>query len=138
MTTVIRPEVSKHNKYYISKHRYYELKHFCLQYKEWKQIYNELCGFLPGGIHDISNTENYFVPNSIIEKREKYLDMIELVETCAKLADPDLSNYILRAVTEERSYDFLSTVMRIPCCKDIYYEKYRKFFWILSTKKEFA
>ena len=31
-----RAEVSKKNKYYISKHRYYELKHFCLQYKEWE------------------------------------------------------------------------------------------------------
>ena len=30
-----RAEVSKRNKYYISKHRYYELKHFCLQYSEW-------------------------------------------------------------------------------------------------------
>ena len=27
--------LSKKNKYYISKHRYYELKHFCLQYNEW-------------------------------------------------------------------------------------------------------
>lgn len=29
-------ELSEKNPYYISKHRYYELKHFCLQYPEWK------------------------------------------------------------------------------------------------------
>ena len=28
----VRPELSKKNKYYISKHRYYELTHLCLQY----------------------------------------------------------------------------------------------------------
>lgn len=32
MATVIRPEISPKNKYWISKHRHYELKHFCLQY----------------------------------------------------------------------------------------------------------
>ena len=30
MSTVIRPEISEKNKYWISKHRYYELKHLCL------------------------------------------------------------------------------------------------------------
>ena len=32
-----RAELSKKNPYYISKHRYYELKHFCRQYDEWKR-----------------------------------------------------------------------------------------------------
>ena len=32
-----RNEISVKNKYYISKHRYLELKHFCLQYPEWKR-----------------------------------------------------------------------------------------------------
>ena len=42
MSTDIRPEVSVKNKYWISRHRYYELKHFCLQYGEWKQAYNSI------------------------------------------------------------------------------------------------
>ena len=33
----VRPELSKKNKYYISKHRYYELKHLCLQYTMFKK-----------------------------------------------------------------------------------------------------
>lgn len=32
MANDIRPEVSQKNPYWIGKHRYYELKHFCLQY----------------------------------------------------------------------------------------------------------
>ena len=42
MGTVIRPEVSNKKEYWISRHRYYELKHFCLQYGEWKQAYNSI------------------------------------------------------------------------------------------------
>lgn len=44
MGTVIRPEVSSKNTYYILRHRYYELKHFCLQYPEWKREYRSLDG----------------------------------------------------------------------------------------------
>ena len=43
MATVIRAELSKNNKYWISKHRYYELKHFCLQYPEWQKEYSNIC-----------------------------------------------------------------------------------------------
>ena len=40
MATEIRPELSEKNPYWIGKHRYYELKHFCLQYPIWKKAYN--------------------------------------------------------------------------------------------------
>ena len=32
MGTNIRPKISERNQFYISKHRYYELKHFSMQY----------------------------------------------------------------------------------------------------------
>lgn len=38
MSTAIRPELSKSSKYWIDRHRYYELKHFCLQYPIWKKL----------------------------------------------------------------------------------------------------
>ena len=37
MGTTIRPELSEKNPYWIERHRYYELKHFCLQYPIWKK-----------------------------------------------------------------------------------------------------
>lgn len=49
MATTIRPELSKNNKYYISKQRYYELKHFCLQYGDWARE----C--VIGNAHGVSN-----------------------------------------------------------------------------------
>ena len=33
---------SQNNEYWISKHRYYELKHFCMQYPLWKAAYRLL------------------------------------------------------------------------------------------------
>ena len=42
MGTTIRPEISKKNRYWIDKHRYYELKHFCLQYPTWKKAHSSL------------------------------------------------------------------------------------------------
>ena len=42
MSTRIIPEISKNKPEWIPKHRYYELKHFCLQYPEWKKMVSEL------------------------------------------------------------------------------------------------
>ena len=40
------------------------------------------------------------------------------------------------AVTEGISYDHLKARLNIPCCKDVYYELYRRFFWILSQVRK--
>lgn len=123
MSTVIRPEISKNNDYYISKHRYYELKHFCLQYREWKAEYNGIAKKVPDG----------FDPTSDIGIRLSELSRrIEMVEECAKLVDPVIGNYILRAVVDDRSYVWLKTRADIPCCKGVYYRLYREFFSRLS------
>ena len=37
-----KPELSKKSKYWIPRHRYYELKHFCLQYPEWEKLWREI------------------------------------------------------------------------------------------------
>ena len=44
MGNEMRPELSEKNPYWIGKHRYYELKHFCLQYPIWKKAKNALDG----------------------------------------------------------------------------------------------
>lgn len=49
MSTTIRPEISKKKNYWIEKHRYYELKHFCLQYPIWKKACSSLDGLAKQG-----------------------------------------------------------------------------------------
>ena len=55
MSTVIRPELSYRNTWFVPKHRYYELKHFCLQYPDWKKRYLDcdliLTSSFDSGVH---------------------------------------------------------------------------------------
>ena len=104
MGTTIRAQISEKNKYYIDKHRHYELKHFCLQYPNWKKTH--------------------------------YSKRIEMIEQVAKDTDKYLWQYILKAVTEGRSYTYLRTRLGIPCGKDMYYDRYRRFFWLLSEIRD--
>ena len=136
MGTTIRPEISKKNQYYISKHRYYELKHYCLQYPDFKRIYNNICGDIPGGIVRIKNDDAVSKDERKIALRQRYLDQILLIEECSRLTDPILGAYILKGTTEGRSYTYLRMHDNIPCGKDMYYDLYRKFFYILDIKKK--
>ena len=61
-----------------------------------------------------------------------YKEKIDLIERIALDADRYLYEYILKAVTEELSYTYLRSKLDIPCGRDMYYDRYRKFFWLLS------
>lgn len=139
MGTTIRPEISKKNRYWISRHRYHELKHFCLQYPGWRKAYAELLEY---GVA-VSNITNEFRTTDISDPTAKIaimkmncMDRIEMVEQAAIDADRYLYKYILKAVTEGLSYVQLKTKMDIPCSRETYYDRYRKFFWLLSQSRQ--
>ena len=138
MATVIRPEISSKSKYWIDKHRYYELKHFCLQYLNWKKTY--------AAIDELSMTSSQLdkmpssnLPGDLTAKyavrKAHYSRLIGLIEKAALEADRELYIYILKAVTEGLSYTYLKTRLEIPCGRDMYYDRYRKFFWLLSEAR---
>ena len=138
MATVIRPEISPKNKYWIDKHRHYELKHFCLQYPIWKRTYAALndLGLSLSRIEREPSTNLHSDPTAKCAiKKAYYLERIQLVEDIAKQADDELYTYILKAVTEELSFTYLKTKLEIPCGRDMYYDRYRKFFWLLSEAR---
>lgn len=139
MATVIRPEVSEKNKYWIDKHRHYELKHFCLQYPEWKKAYAEFDDSdIP--LASISRAATSNLPGDPTARQAMmktyYADRIKLLEKVAYETDRYLHEYILKAVTEGHSYTYLKTRLGIPCGRDMYYEKYRRFFWLLSKSRD--
>lgn len=139
MSTVIRPELSKRNKYWIEKHRYYELRHFCLQYPIWKKAAASLDSLAkrPADLNLFVKDSNINKPvEKCAEARAFYLDRMRLVEEAAKKSDEDLAPYILKGVTEGLSYDILLARSGVPCSKDTYYDRYRKFFWILNKTRE--
>lgn len=139
MGTKIRPELSAKNKYWINRHRYYELKHFCLQYHDWKKAYLAIDGLSkrPAELEMVAKTNACGDPTAkCAMAKEYYSDKMKMVEQAAIGADPDLASYILRAVTEELSYTYLKTNLGMPCSKDTYYDRYRKFFWLLNEARK--
>lgn len=138
MSTTIRPELSENNKYYISKHRYYELKHFCLQYLYWKRQYVLLSGFRrrPELYQKVQNSAISDPTASIAEEMAYYSKLIGIVERAAIKTDKELGSFILVSVTEGLSYDAVKLRLQIPCCRDKYYELYRRFFWILDKERD--
>ena len=128
----LKNELSERSRYYLSKHRYLELKHFCLQYPEWKVRLREIVDIsahdmATAGSDQISNeTERIGIERTILQNK------IELVERTAMETDKALWFYILIGVTEEATYTYLRNAMDIPCGKNMYYDRYRAFFWRLS------
>lgn len=138
MSMKVRPEISVKNKYWIDKHRHYELKHFCLQYPEWKRVYNEFDDpSIPLSMIERVSTSN--LPGDPTAKRAmmktQYAEKMHLIEKTARAADTYLWEYILKAVTENLSYTHLKSKFDIPCGKDMYYDRYRRFFWLLSAAR---
>ena len=55
-----------------------------------------------------------------------------MVEQAAIEAEPELYSYILKAVTENLTFVVLKNVYGIPCERDMFYDRRRKFYWVLS------
>lgn len=135
MSTVIRPRISEAKRYFVNKHRYYELKHYCLQYKDWVMALK--------GINDIQNKPiEYYMKHGIsdptyncVVAKDKYQSKIDMINSVAKEIDEQLSPWIVRAVTEGRTYEYFKTHDDIPCSRSTFYDRYRKFFWLLDKKR---
>ena len=132
----LKPELSHKNKYWLPRHRYYELRHFCLQYPEWKRLYLELdfqTVKFPGGVFSEKRL-NRPVENLATVRTELKKNM-ELVERVCKETDSSLSYYIFLSVTEGKSYNTLKMVHGIPCGPDMFYDRFRRFYWLLSQER---
>lgn len=137
MGTTMRPELSEKNPYWLERHRYYELKHFCLQYPIWKKARASLDGLSRRPVDAVVFSKEFGDPTAkCAEARAFYSERMGLVERAAREADAELGRYILKGVTLGISYDILRVQENVPCCKDIYYELYRRFFWILNRDRK--
>ena len=137
MSTKIRPVISKKRTYYISKHRYYELKHFCLQYNEFRNLVFSQGRNLTKSLeyHGHKQVEFSDPTGEDVCRTEEARKNIKIIEDSAALTDEFLKDYILESVTQEHSYTYLKLIENIPCSRDHFYICYHKFFWILSQLK---
>ena len=131
----VRPISEK--KYNISKHRFRELYYFCLQYQEWlDELKYKTDDVSSVGITNMPTSHN---TNSNVERlalrRAQLEEKCKILEQTAIEADETLYQYIIKAVTNEGvSYNYLKMVMNIPCCKNVWYDRRRKFYYLLSQK----
>lgn len=138
MATKIRPVISQSNPSYISKHRYYELKHFCLQYPEWikRQLYLRNQIHSSSTIQIIPGDKNYADHiSNIVDELNTISKNIELVISCCDRTDPQIASYIFEAVTTGKTYSYFYSVKSIPCSRSYFYKKYRLFFQFLNIEK---
>lgn len=105
-----KPELSKKSPFYITKHRYYELKNFCLQYPDWKKALEQVNGW-ESNSHEISGIIRGCLPESSTERqaiiRAYYSMHIDIIDRCVAKLEPAIAPYVLRGVTEEVCYDAL-------------------------------
>lgn len=138
MGTNYRASISKKNKYWISKHRFYEIQHMCYQYQEWKDEYRTLSEQTVSGVDYDGMPHGSNVSDPTGNAGEKLAELarkIALVEETAIEADPLIAKYILKSVTDENvTYEYLDSIMNIPCSRNTYFSKRRRFYWLMSRK----
>lgn len=129
----MRSELSEKNKYYVNKYRYLELKYRCLQYPDWNKAYETIHHMVANDLIFVrkGNTRSDPVAKYILA-RDAYYQRMKPIEDAAVEADEELSRYILKGVTEGLSYDVMNANEQIPCSRDTYYDRYRRFFFILD------
>lgn len=125
------------SKYGISKNRFWELYYWCLQYGEWKDELKYKTNTVGSmAITDMPTSRNVGDSTQQLAIRRAMLEQnCQLIEQTAIEADPDIYQYILKAVTEDISYRYLDMIMNIPCGKKMYYDRRRKFYWLLDKRK---
>lgn len=131
------PEISKRSRWWIPKYRFLELKYFCLQYPEWKREAAELIRRNSGVIqNEIKKQVEFSDPTGDMAIRLGCLNSkIALVEEIGFTVDKEIGEYVLKAVTEGVSFIKLKTLYEIPCERDMYYDRYRKFFYLLDKMR---
>ena len=137
MSTKIRPETSKKTEYWIPKHRYYELKHFVMQYDDWKDALKES----ESSLVSPAPTNSDKVQNGAVSDRTAFKAFKSIIfSNNIKVADETaketgkLGFMILRNVIDERSWN--ERTDGEIASRDEYYKAYRKFFWLLDKHRD--
>ena len=142
MSTNTRPELSEKNQWWIGKHRYYELKHFCLQYQDWENMIRDIDG-LPRSsafTREPINEGRTSDPTSAYAEARSFLrSKLDLIHKAAFEASGHQfwHTILVEAVATGTSYDKLEAQLGImPVSRDEWYTVYRKFFWYLDKLRE--
>lgn len=107
--------------YVLSKHRFYELKHFCLQYPEWKQLYSDSDGWP----EEISKNEGDTTSKDGITRAGLAKNMQLIINSCKDTGYDDWLDL----------FNYISGLDRSGNKTELFFYYYRKFFWILNKRR---
>ena len=118
-------------KYWLPKQRFLTVYHHCLQYPEWRKEANSINYFGSAG-DGIKGPDVSKPVERLSDRRSRCLKKMEMVEQCCMAADGEIFEWLLQSVTEGIAFRFLEA----PCGRDYFYDRYRKFFWLLDRVRE--
>lgn len=138
----------------VSKHRYIELRSYCLQYQEWQAKLQHKTNSLKSQqltgmpfIDGISNTTCDLAISRVELQRNCQLIEQTIIEAICTIRKGDSGRYLykdfnmlydhmLLAVTsEDITYDYLYMMRNIPISRDAFYSLKRYFFCLLDKNK---
>lgn len=133
----MKNELSKKNPYWIPKHRYLELKNWCLQYPRWVEDYKNL-SYITSRVASVEKfakpiadpTAGLVFHMTAIENRIKQIE-----DTCKEVAPVfyiDLFTHVTTGIT----YDQIILANPDLPSRSEWYKTRRRFFYILSQKRE--
>lgn len=129
---------SYRGKYKMTKEQYLAAKYYALRYHEWQQEYKALTDTaraitysdMPkGSLSTVSPVEEAAI------KCQSISDKIRLIEDTAAEAGGDLSQYLIKAVTNsDITFHQMKVLTDMPCGRDLFYNMVRRFYFLLSQK----
>ena len=129
---------AENSKYGLPKQRFLTVYHYCLQYPEWEDEYQALkagTGISAVNYDGMPHGSNVGDPTSADAMRLADLDMkMQKIRDGVHEVAPDLYQWLLKGVTEGRPFWYLHDVMRMPCEKDVYYDRRRKFYFLMAKR----
>lgn len=127
----------KLDKYNISAARYRELLYFCLQYDDRRQRIDDLRepqrSPQDGQPHGSSVSDPTAKNGSIAAVLSRENEIIE--QSAIEAGGGDLYRWLLEAVTNNYSYNFMRMTENMPCGRNEFNEIRHKFFYVLDQKK---
>lgn len=130
-----RPGRTPRNKYSLSKFRYRELHYMCLQYKDYlAELRNCNDTVKSMTVSDMpTSRSNSDVTSDLAIRRADIQRKVEAIEQSAIKADSEIYQYIIEDVTNDYvSYEYLANVKGMPTSRGNYYDKRRKFYYLLD------
>lgn len=124
-------------RYSLTRFEYGYAKWYSLRYNDWLNEYNSLKDSVSsaGFSEAVQGGKQSNPTQNLATKRAELRNKMLKIEHAAWDAGGELAKYILIAVTnEDVTFEVLKQKYNIPCERTLYYEKRRKYYWLLSQE----